>query len=205
MPSDDHDEVEALTPAHRWQHRHHKHWPPQCRAGHTSLGGYNCKLDSHQLFVFCFILSCGDEQNIFLLERASSMPDSSKPRSIKSITWKWKWNQLKLKWEKREQQLLLFFYPDNEVTIITLVFFFIFSLQLCHSFYNFFTILQFRKQFHYSDKTALNIGTTLFPLHVNWFLRLQPTCTCSRSPCSALALVHQCLHLHLANWPCDCA
>ena len=86
MPSDDDDEVEALTPAHRWQHRHHKHWPPQCRAGHTSLGGYNCKLDSHQLFVFCFILSCGDEQNIFLLERASSMPDSSKPRSIKSIT-----------------------------------------------------------------------------------------------------------------------
>ena len=35
---DDNDEVETLTPAHRWQHRHHKHWPPQCRAGRTSLG-----------------------------------------------------------------------------------------------------------------------------------------------------------------------
>ena len=32
------DDVETLTPAHRWQHRHHKHWPPQCRAGRTSLG-----------------------------------------------------------------------------------------------------------------------------------------------------------------------
>ena len=50
--------------------------------------GYNSKSNSHQSFVLCFILSCGDEQNIFLLERASSMPDSSKPRSIKSITWR---------------------------------------------------------------------------------------------------------------------
>ena len=93
---------------------------------------------------------------------------------------------------------MLFFYPDNEVTIITSVFYFIFSLQLCHSFYNFFTILQFRKQFHYSDKTALNIGTTPFLFHVHWFLRLQATCTCSltftmfstcaRSPLLALAL-----------------
>ena len=114
------------------------------------------------------------------------MPDSSKPRSIKSITWKWKWYQLKLKWEKREQQLL-FFYPDNEVTIITLVFFFIFSLQLCHSFYNFFTILQFRKQFHYSDKTALNIGTTPFPFHVFMFTFTMFS-TCARSPVLALAL-----------------
>ena len=170
-------------------------------------GGYNCKSNSHQSFVF-FILSCGDEQNIFLLERASSMPDSSKPRSIKSITWKWKCYQLKLKWEEREQQLL-FFYPDNEVTIITLVFFFIFSLQLCHSFYNFFTILQFRKQFHYSNKTALNIiGTTPFPFHVHRFFRLQPTCTmhmftltmfstCARSPVLALALGQ------LTMWLCN--
>ena len=32
------DEVETPTLAHRWQHRHHKHWPPQCQAGRTSLG-----------------------------------------------------------------------------------------------------------------------------------------------------------------------
>ena len=129
------------------------------------------------------------------LTHPSPEASSRSPGSENDISWSWS--------EQKRVQQLLFFYPDNEVTIITLVFFFIFSLQLCHSFYNFFTILQFRKQFHYSDKTALNIGTTLFPLHVHWFLRLQPTCTCS--PCSALALVHQCLHLHLANWPCDCA
>ena len=37
---DDDDAVETLTLAHRWQHRHHKHWPPQCQARRTSLGGW---------------------------------------------------------------------------------------------------------------------------------------------------------------------
>ena len=128
------------------------------------------------------------------LTHPSPEASSRSPGSENDISWSWS--------EQKRVQQLLFFYPDNEVTIITLVFFFIFSLQLCHSFYNFFTILQFRKQFHYSDKTALNIGTTPFLFHVHWFLRLQPTCTCSRTSCSALALAHHCLHLHLANWPC---
>ena len=84
-----------FTRVHRWQHPHRKHWPPQSQAGHTSLGSFPNILCIFSSFpkILCIFSSFPLCNTIIMyyrkssLERALSMPDSSTPRSIKSITW----------------------------------------------------------------------------------------------------------------------
>ena len=74
-----------FTRVHRWQHPHRKHWPPQSQAGHTSLGSFPKILCIFSSFPLCNTIIMYYRKSS--LERALSMPDSSTPRSIKSITW----------------------------------------------------------------------------------------------------------------------